>query len=82
MSLFNSVPTPDGCPHCKERREENYIFCDFCDNRLWVKETLTVTGIAQIKGYTSGYNEGLGVHIKSKKHYKEVLKEQGAVPNG
>lgn len=33
-----------------------------------------------IKGMDYGYNEALGVTIRDRKHYKEVIKEKGAIP--
>lgn len=32
---------------------------------------------AFVKGYTEGYNEGLGINIKSKDHYKAEVKKRG-----
>lgn len=75
--MWQSTPTEDNCEFCKKRREEKYMICDVCLHSLWIPPEVNFSG-NNIPGYSApGYNEGLGVEIRSKKHFDEVCKEKG-----
>lgn len=54
--------------------------CECGEKAKWDSQPARVVMTKFIKGYNYGYNEGLGVEIKSEKHYKDVCKERGVKP--
>ena len=76
------------CPDCGKRHEmtpeytkfNHWCRCVCGGQAYWVDRPPRVVQTAFIKGYTGGYNEGLGVEVRDKKHFKEVCKEKGANP--
>jgi len=65
----------------KTKATSNRLFCQTCGHILY--EDIKLPASIKIPGYNSeGYNEGLGVYIKDKKHYDQVCKETGSIPVG
>ena len=56
--------------------------CACGERAFWDSRPSRMVMTKFIKGYTGGYNEALGVDIKSKEHYNQVVKEKGAIPIG
>lgn len=74
---------PDGTALCEPGQVQHY--CAACSDYL-THLRLPAVGITTISdsdtaGY-AGYNQGLGVEIKDRGHWKQVVRETNSIPVG
>mgnify|MGYP001579326318 CR=1 FL=1 len=72
----------ENCGETKDYPDNKFSACATCDCGGLAKDIAYSPFIQSfsIKGVDYGYNEGLGVKIENRQHYKKVCKEKGVQP--